>query len=112
MTLVLDNVSAVCDNYANSMNTTAIDKNVSAFDARRQFGKILHDVEMKGESVVVERHGEPVAAVVPMRIYEQWKRRRESLFATLRRGAERANLSEEEANALAAEAVRAVRSQH
>src|SRR5882762_8471518 len=109
MTLLLDKSSAFCNNCANTMNATVIDKNVSAFDARRQFGKILHDVEMKGQSVVVERHGEPVAAVVPMRIYQQWKRRRESLFATLRRGAERANLSEEEANALAAKAVRAVR---
>jgi prevent-host-death family protein len=91
------------------MNISAIDKIIPAFTARRQFGKILHDVEMTGAPIVVERHGEPVAAVVPMRIYQQWKRRREALFAKLRLAAERANLSEEEANALAAEAVRAVR---
>jgi prevent-host-death family protein len=91
------------------MNVSPTDKTIPAFTARRQFGRILHDVEMKGAPVVVERHGEPVAAVVPMRIYEQWKRRHEALFAKLRLGADRANLSEKEANALAAKAIRRVR---
>ena len=84
---------------------------VGAFEARRQFGKILSEVAGKGERYVVERHGEPVAAVVPMEVYQQWKMSRETFFATARAAAEQANLSEEEADALAAEAVRAVRRQ-
>ena len=82
---------------------------VTAFEARRSFGKLLEDVHGRGDHVVVERHGAPVAAVVPIAVYEQWKRTRERFFARMEAAAARANLSEEEADALVTEAVRAVR---
>ena len=88
-----------------------MEKVVAAFEARRQFGKILQDVIAKGDRYVVERHGEPVAAVVPIEVYEQWKRARSELFAKIRATAEQADVSPQEADALAQEAVRAVRSQ-
>ena len=31
---------------------------IAAFDARRQFGKVLNQVATKGDHYVVERHGE------------------------------------------------------
>ena len=62
-----------------------------------------------GDKVVVERHGEPIAAVVPVHVYEQWKRRREAFFAKMRAVSEQASLSPEEAQRIAAESVQAVR---
>lgn len=88
-----------------------MEKTVPAFEARRQFGKILQDVLSRGDQYVVERHGEPVAAVVPIEVYKQWKRMREAFFAKIRAAAEHANMTPEEAGALAEEALRAVRSE-
>lgn len=86
-----------------------MEKTVPAFEARRQFGKLLQDVAGRGHRFVVERHGEPIAAVVPIEVHEQWKRARGAFFAQMREIAELASLSPEEADALAAEAVQAVR---
>jgi prevent-host-death family protein len=85
---------------------------IGAFEARRSFGRILQDVAAKGDKVVVERHGEPIAAVVPIRVYEQWKRRREAFFDQMDQVARRADLSPEEADLLAEEAIQAVRAPH
>jgi prevent-host-death family protein len=82
---------------------------IPAFEARRQFGKLLQNVAAKGDTYVVERHGEPVAAVVPIEVYEQWKQQRSEFFARWRQAAERADLAPDEADKLAKEAVRAVR---
>ncbi len=86
-----------------------MEKLVGAFEARRQLGKILKEVSAKGDRYVVEYHGEPVAAVVPIELYEQWKREREAFFDKLEAISERANLPPDEADALAHEAVQAVR---
>ncbi len=84
---------------------------IGAFDARRQFGKLLNDVAGKQDQYIVERHGEPVAAVVPIELYEQWKRRRTEFFDRLQQTAQRSNLSEAEGMSLALEAVQAVRAE-
>ncbi len=80
------------------------EKTIGAFAARRQFGKLLQDVMAKGDTFVVERNGEPIAAVVPVRLYEQWKRRREAFFEQIRASAHTAkeyeDLSEEAVTAL------------
>ena len=88
-----------------------MEKTVGAFEIRRNLGKVLHDIAARGDKYIVERHGEPVAAVVPVEAYEQWKRSRSRLFEQLRRSQENANLSPEEADALAEEAVEAARAQ-
>ena len=88
-----------------------MEKTVGAFDARRQLGKILKDVSGKGDHYVVNMHGEPVAAIVPIALYMQWKRRREAFFDKLEEMAQTADLSPAEADALADEAVRVVRQQ-
>lgn len=86
-----------------------VDKKVGAFEARRQFGQILKEVEVKGERFVVERHGEPVAAVVPIEIYEQWKKGRKEFFAKIRAAADVSNLTEAEAEVIIAKAIKATR---
>ena len=83
---------------------------ISAFEAQRCFDGVLKDVLASGESFVVERHGEPVAAVVPIKVYEQWKRGRGAFFSRIRAASERADMSPNEAQILAEEAVRGVRS--
>ena len=94
------------------MRTLSImEKTVSAFEVRRSFGQMLQDILTRGDKFVVERHGTPVAVVVPIEVYEQWKQNRERFFETLRTAQANANLSDEEATQLAAEAVKAARAQ-
>lgn len=86
---------------------------MSAFDARRKFGKVLDTVAAKGTNVIVERHGEPVAVVIPIGEYRKSERLRDQararFFERARQMAERANLDPDEAEALVAEAVAEVR---
>ena len=84
---------------------------VAAFTARHQFGQLLHDVETRQEQVIVERNGHPVAALVPIAVYEQWRRQRKAFFDRLEAAAARADLSEQEAMDLALEGQRWARSQ-
>lgn len=85
-----------------------VEKTIKAFDARRQFGKILQEVAL-GDRYVVERHGKAVAAVVPIEVYRQWKEARNAFFDKLRTVSERTNLSPEEADMVVDQAVKAVR---
>lgn len=94
-----------------SMSNATGDKTIGAFEARRKFGNILHEVEVKGESFVVKKHGEAVAAVVPFQLYKQWKRSREAFFEKMRLVSERANVPEAEAEKIVREAIAAVRTQ-
>lgn len=89
-----------------------MDKIIAAFDARRNFGKILQGVVANGDRFIVERHGEKVAAVVPMKVYEQWKKGREEFFSTIEAVSKKINLSEEQADKLSREALQAVRLVH
>jgi prevent-host-death family protein len=89
------------------MQTTTI----GAFEARRNFGKLLNDVGYRRSSIVVEKNGEKLAAIVPIEVLESWKQNRKELFDTIRQMQQEANLSPEEADKLAAEAVRVTHSQ-
>ncbi len=91
------------------MRSCSTERIIGAFEARRQFGRILQEVVARGDKYVVERHGEPVAVLVPIEVYEQWKRRREAFFDQMEEVAARANLPPEDADSLAQEAVQAVR---
>ena len=88
-----------------------MEKTITALDARRQFGRVLDEVADKGDRYIVERHGEPVAAVIPIELYEQWKRARDSFFDRMEAIGRRVNMPEEEAEQLVQEAIRAVRAE-
>ncbi len=88
-----------------------MEKVVAAFEARRQFGKILQEVLSRGDRFLVERHGEEVAAIVPIEVYKEWKAARTAFFDQVKAASSKANLSPEEASALARKAVQTVRSQ-
>ena len=86
-----------------------MEKTIGAVQAGKKFGKVLEDVVSRGDRVIVEERGVPVAALVPIEMYAKWKRDREAFFDTMEAAARRANMSEEEADELAQEAVEAVR---
>ncbi len=63
----------------------ASDKQVGIAQARQKFGSIVESVQYDGETFVISRNGKPVAAVVPVRIFEQYQREREELFSLIDR---------------------------
>lgn len=64
-------------------------KNVSAVKARQQLGSLLNEVKLKGASIVIERDGKPMAALVPLERYEEMERRRNESFDRLEQLSER-----------------------
>lgn len=88
-----------------------MEKRLSAWETRRQFGKVLREVARDGDAVIVESHGEPVAAVVPFDLYQRWRQRREAFFDHMQAVSERANLSDEEAMEIVEEAIERVRAE-
>ena len=77
--------------------------------AREEFSQVVEQVQYQGDSYIISRHGKPAAAVVPIEVYENWKRQREEFFDLIRQVQQESDLSPEEAERLAAEAVAAVR---
>ncbi len=59
--------------------------------------------------VIFEEDGKPVAAVMPLGSAQEWDTEREAFFETIREMQQSANLTPEEAEELALEAVKAVR---
>jgi prevent-host-death family protein len=88
-----------------------MEKTVSSQEAPERFSDLLRDVSGQGNRYVVEQDGVPLAAVVPISLYLQWKRRREDFFQQMQESAERAGLSEEDAMRRTEEAKQAVRNQ-
>ena len=85
-------------------------RKVSAVEARQKFGELIERVYYRGDEVVVERAGKPMAAVVPMHIYESYLRQRERLFELVERNWEKnKDVPLEEIEADIAEALREVR---
>jgi prevent-host-death family protein len=87
-----------------------MEKTTTASDARRTLGKILREMD-RGDRHVVTRNGEPIAAIVPIKLYAQMKRGWGAFFDEMREVSERASLSEQEATALVNEAIAATRAQ-
>lgn len=85
------------------------EEKIGAYEARRCFGEILQKVASTGDKILVERYGEPIAAVVPIEVYQQWKLSRQDFFDKIRAAAEKSNLSSKKAEALADQAVAFVR---
>ena len=84
-------------------------KTVSAWDARRNFGKLLRDLNEDGRPIIVESHGKAVAAMVPIAQYNHWQWERNRLFDLLRQSSEYANLDDDEAMRIANEVIEEVR---
>jgi prevent-host-death family protein len=90
-------------NSRKSRKINVMETRLTAFEARRQFGKVLTRIGA-GERLIVERHGEPVAAIVPMEVYAQWQRAREEFMGRVRELAERAGMEAQDAERVIASA--------
>jgi prevent-host-death family protein len=55
-------------------------RTLSAVEARKRLGEILEGVYYRGDEVVIERAGKPMAVVLPMDRYEVIERARERFF--------------------------------
>ncbi len=58
-----------------------MEKRINALKARQNLGQVLEEVYYNGDHYIVERAGKPMAAVVPIAQYQQWKERRERFFS-------------------------------
>lgn len=86
-------------------------KKMSAKDARSKFSDLLGTVNYGGEEVIVERSGRPVAAVIPVPVYERLVAERQTRFEVIERVRSRApKVSLEEIEADVRQAVAKVRS--
>ena len=79
--------------------------------ARKELSGIVDRVQHQGDTFIVSRHGRPAAALVPVQVYETWKRQRDEFFELVRVAQGQSDLEPEEAERLAAEAVAAVRAE-
>ena len=91
-----------------------MEKTLDAPEVKQRIDQALDEIAGNGRRTVylVERDGEPFAAVVPIAIYDEWKRaRRRAAGDGMCAAAARANLSPEEADRLVDEAIRWARGQ-
>ena len=62
-----------------------MESNLGVTEAREKFSEVVDQVQHQGSAFIISRHGKPAAAVVPVKVYESWKKQREELFDTIRR---------------------------
>jgi prevent-host-death family protein len=82
-----------------------MEKKIGLAQARKEFSKVINDVQYQGESYIISRHGEEAAAVVPLQVYQNWIEGRESFFNSIREIQSATNLDPQQAKKLAEEAV-------
>ena len=64
-------------------------RRISAVEARKRLGEILESVYYRGDEVIIERAGKPMAVVIPAKRYEALEQSREQLFSLIERNWER-----------------------
>lgn len=89
-----------------------MEKTIGAFEVRRQFGKMLTGILSGGARYIIERHGEPVAVLVPLELYEQWQRGRGRFFDHIEVVAKSVSMAPKEADELIASAISEARAKH
>ena len=88
-----------------------MERKVGVTQARKELGEMIDKVQHQGDSYVIDRHGKPAAAVVPMKVYETWKTDRKEFFDLIRQMQQEADLDPDEAMRIALEAQQAVRAE-
>jgi len=88
-----------------------VEKVLGVTEARKKFSNIVEQVQYQGDTYLISRYGRPAAAVVPVEVYEYWQRQRAEFFDLIRDIQKEADLSPEEADRIASEAVAAIRGQ-
>ena len=89
-----------------------MEKVLTNAQAENDFNAILDGVQYQGNQYVIERKGRPTAAVIPIAIYENWKRNRARLFALIQQAqGQSGEQDEDEIMELVLEAQTAIRSE-
>jgi prevent-host-death family protein len=88
-----------------------MEKVLGVTEVRKKFSSIVEQVQYEGDICLISRYGKPAAAVVPIEAYETWRQQREEFFDLIRDMQEEADLSAEEADRVARDAVTATRSE-
>jgi prevent-host-death family protein len=86
-----------------------MEKTIGVTEARSEFSTIVDQVQHKGATYIIKRHGKAAVAVVPMEVYEIWKKQRDAFFETIRQTQQQADLAPEVAEEVALQAIAAVR---
>lgn len=60
-----------------------MEKSIGVTKARDQIRSIVDEVQYRGDKYVINRHGKPAVAVVPVEIYENWKKQRMRLLTLI-----------------------------
>jgi prevent-host-death family protein len=93
----------------NQGDRSKMEKELGVTQARQVFGTMVEQVQYQGDTYIISRHGKPAAAMVPVAVYEAWKRQRQELFDQIREMQREADLEPDQAERVAAEAVAAAR---
>ena len=57
-----------------------MEKMINALKARQNLGTLLNEVLLKNDQFIIERNGKPMAAVIPVWQFNQWKEKRRAFF--------------------------------
>jgi prevent-host-death family protein len=87
-----------------------MEKTLGVTKAREKFGDLVEQVQYQGDTYIINRNGKPAAAIVPIGVYENWKKERDAFFDIIRKSQQEANITPDEADRLAEEAVGETRS--
>jgi len=88
-----------------------MERKLGITEARGDFGNIIEQVQYRGDTYIINRHGKPAAAVIPMEIYARLKQERQAFFDLIRGTQQQGDLTPEVAEALASEAVASARAE-
>jgi prevent-host-death family protein len=61
-----------------------MERKLGVTEAREKFKDMVDQVQYQGDTYVISKQGKPAAAVVPMEVYENWKKERKAFFDTVR----------------------------
>jgi prevent-host-death family protein len=64
-------------------------RTISAVEARKRLGELLESVYYRGDEIVIERAGKPMAVVIPSSRYEAIERKRERMWQLIAEAHER-----------------------
>ena len=88
-------------------------REATAMNVRQNLGELLNGVQYRHDNIVITKAGTPVAALVDMATFERMRRKNdgefEKLWAQFAKGFE--DLSEEEVEALASQALKEARAE-
>lgn len=62
-----------------------MERKLGLTEARQNFSELVEGVQYRGDTYIINRHGKPAAAVVPLNVYENWKRQRTQFFDSVQK---------------------------